>query len=341
MLIFLHIGDFMRFFTKLEKKFGKFAVPHLMLYITVAYAIGYIMYWAGGIQILSLLSLNAEKILQGQVWRIVTFIIQPPTSSSPIFFLITLYFYYMIGSYLEREWGKFSFNLYFFSGMALHVIAAIVIYLIFGVVMQMSVYYLNLALFMAFAFEQPDTMLRLFFIIPFKIRWMAIIDAIYLGATIVLGYMAIFIPFSYNFHMVMAQFGIRLSPTNATAALIAMLNFILYMVFMRPKKRVNDYYKRTNAYSGNYTGAYNYGSSARKSAPEGSDQGKYGQDDVVQFKIRPRHKCAICGKTDLDDENEIFRFCSKCDGAYEYCSEHLKNHNHVYRDVNDGTLKRD
>ena len=90
MLIFLHIGDFMRFFTKLEKKFGKFAVPHLMLYITVAYAIGYIMYWAGGIQILSLLSLNAEKILQGQVWRIVRFIIQPPTSSSPVFLVLPL-----------------------------------------------------------------------------------------------------------------------------------------------------------------------------------------------------------------------------------------------------------
>ena len=330
----------MNFFTKLEKKLGKFAIPRLMLYITIAYAIGYILYWSGGIQILSLLSLNAEKILQGQVWRVVTFVIQPPTSSSPIFFLITLYFYYMIGSYLEREWGKFSFNLYFFSGMALHVIAAIVIYLIFGVVMQMSVYYLNLALFMAFAFEQPNTMLRLFFIIPFKIRWMAIIDAIYLGATIVFGYMAIFIPFSYNFQIVMAQFGIRLSPTNATAALISMLNFAIYMFFMRPRKRNDFYQRRANSYTGNYTGAYTSGTSEGKTSSKPNKE-KYGQDNVVEFKIRPRHKCAICGKTDLDDENEIFRFCSKCQGAYEYCSEHLKNHNHVYKDEKDGSLKRD
>ena len=43
----------------------------------------------------------------------------------------------------------------------------------------------------------------------------------------------------------------------------------------------------------------------------------------------PRHRCAICGRTELDNPNLEFRFCSKCDGNYEYCSDHLFTHEHV------------
>ena len=42
-----------------------------------------------------------------------------------------------------------------------------------------------------------------------------------------------------------------------------------------------------------------------------------------------RHKCAICGRTELDDPNLEFRFCSKCNGNYEYCQDHLFTHEHV------------
>ena len=49
-----------------------------------------------------------------------------------------------------------------------------------------------------------------------------------------------------------------------------------------------------------------------------------------------RHKCAICGRTELDDENLEFRFCSKCEGDYEYCMDHLYTHEHVKRIVPGG-----
>ena len=41
------------------------------------------------------------------------------------------------------------------------------------------------------------------------------------------------------------------------------------------------------------------------------------------------HKCAVCGKTDTDYPNEEFRYCSKCNGYYCYCSEHIHNHVHI------------
>jgi hypothetical protein len=44
-----------------------------------------------------------------------------------------------------------------------------------------------------------------------------------------------------------------------------------------------------------------------------------------------RHKCAVCGRTELDDENLEFRFCSRCDGNYEYCMEHLFTHEHIHK----------
>ena len=46
---------------------------------------------------------------------------------------------------------------------------------------------------------------------------------------------------------------------------------------------------------------------------------------------QPRHKCAICGRTELDSPELEFRYCSKCEGNYEYCSDHLFTHEHVRR----------
>ena len=41
------------------------------------------------------------------------------------------------------------------------------------------------------------------------------------------------------------------------------------------------------------------------------------------------HKCAVCGLTDQDDPNMEFRYCSKCDGYYCYCANHINNHVHI------------
>lgn len=320
----------MRLIDKAEQKIGRFAIPRLMIFISIAYLVGYILYYVGATDVLAALSLNAEKILHGEVWRIVSFVVQPPTNAMPLFLLITLYFYFMIGSILEKQWGAFKFNVYFFFGMLMHVAAAIVIYLIFGVNLMMSVYYLNMSLFMAYAVEAPNNTVLLFFIIPFKIRWLAIIDAVYIGMTILLGFLSIGVTYPYQFTNILANMGIRPSPTNATAAAIAMLNFVIYYLVYRPGKK-----RYTNTQK-------NFWSSIgkdKKESKENKQKGSQPGSAAGNTAFAPRHRCAICGVTDVDDPNEEFRFCTSCEGAFEYCSKHLHNHKHVYRN-SDGKLVR-
>ena len=135
---------------KLERKFSRYAIPNLITYIIILYAAGFALELINPTFYSQFLSLDASKILQGQIWRIVTFIIQPP-SDSLIFIVFALYLYYMIGKQLEAAWGAFRFNLYFFSGMLFIVLGAILAYLLTGTVLPMDTWYLNLSLFFAFA----------------------------------------------------------------------------------------------------------------------------------------------------------------------------------------------
>ena len=311
----------MNFLDKLEKKIGKFAIPHLMLYLIICYVAGYILYISGNYQVLSLLSLNAEMICRGQIWRIVTFVIQPPTSSSIFFFAITLYFYYVLGSNLEKLWGSFKFNVYIFSGLIFNVLAVLVIYWIFGISISMTLYYVNLSLFLAFAMECAESVFMLFFIIPIKAKWLAAISGAYFVATVVIGYIGAFVTIPLNIRIGLASFGIGSSPEQATAALIAMANFLVYFFVLMKKRfknksRNRDYSKRFNNAGGYYSASSNKADSSQGTVREEKKEKK------------ASHKCVVCGKTDLDDEDEVFRYCSKCRGVYEYCSEHIRNHEH-------------
>ena len=220
----------MNWFAKFEKKFSKYAIKNLMFYIIVLYAIGFVMNTFFNGLYDAYFSLDFAMIFKGQVWRLITFILQPP-SNSIIFVVFVLYFYYLIGSVLERIWGSFRFNVYFFTGVILNILASLIIYLIWGLSFKLSTNYINLALFMAFAMEQPDMEVLLFFIIPIKIKWMAILDAVIFGITIVFGYLVPFLPRNVWYSLYAAGF---LAPSaimcyaNATAALVSMLNFIIF-----------------------------------------------------------------------------------------------------------------
>ena len=48
-----------------------------------------------------------------------------------------------------------------------------------------------------------------------------------------------------------------------------------------------------------------------------------------QYAGGAKHRCAVCGRTELDDPTLEFRYCSKCNGNYEYCQDHLFTHEHV------------
>ena len=155
----------------------RFGIPNLMLIIVIGNAAVWLLAQMDTTgQIVSLLSGSAQGILHGQVWRLITYVFVP-TESRPIWLLLMLYFYYWIGTSLERQWGTARFNLYYWSGVLLTAIVTIVASAISGTGYPVGgTEYVNLSMFLAFAFLFPDTRLLLFFFIPVKIKWLAWLD---------------------------------------------------------------------------------------------------------------------------------------------------------------------
>jgi hypothetical protein len=285
----------------LERKFGKYAIPNLMRYVVVLYAVGFVIYVFGGDFYSRYLSLDMAMVFRGQIWRLVTFIMQPP-STSLIFIFFSLYFYYLMGNILERAWGTFRFNLYYIMGVLLHIVAALVIYLVFHVSYAFSTYYLNMSLFLAFATIMPDSQVLVMFIIPVKVKWIAYLDMLYLGLTVLSGFLVNVLP--YNIIYGLATIGIYASPVTATAALISVLNFV---VFYSTTRNFRRYTPKETVRRATYRHKVHVGSTGTK------------------------HKCAVCGRTEKDDDTLEFRYCSKCQGNFEYCQEHLYTHKHVIK----------
>jgi membrane associated rhomboid family serine protease len=166
--------DFVGWLYKLERKFGKYCIKNLMLYITALNGVVAILsYLDTEGTFISKLTLVPSLVMKGEVWRLVTFLFIPMTIS-PIWLLFTLYFYYMIGSSLEHEWGSFRFNVYYLIG----VLGTIASAFILGTSTSSSL--LNLSLIFAFAYLFPNFRMLIFFFFPVKIKYLAIVYAIFL-----------------------------------------------------------------------------------------------------------------------------------------------------------------
>ncbi len=154
-------------------------IPNLMRYIVIGTVAVYLLYLLTGynIGLYQLLAFSPYHILHGQVWRLVTFIFLPSTTS-PISLILMLYFYYWIGGTLENQWGTPKFTIYYISGVVLTILGAVITTLITGNnTALMSTGYVNLSMFFAFAALYPDAQVLLFFFIPIKIKWLAYLDA--------------------------------------------------------------------------------------------------------------------------------------------------------------------
>jgi len=242
------------------------------------------------------LDLDFDAIMKGQIWRLVTFIITPP-STIGLFTIIELYLYYSIGNSLENAWGSFRFNMYYVSGVLFNILAALIIYIFTGMSMSFGLTFINRSLFFAFAALYPNIQFLLMFLIPIKVKYLA-----YAYALIYVYDIIRYLRSSILNHKL---YGV--------AILVSLLNFIIFFFATRNYKRYSpNEYRRKAKY--------------RKEVRDHS----YGNVRKFSGKtVVTRHKCAVCGRTELDDENLEFRFCSKCDGNYEYCMEHLFTHEHV------------
>ena len=193
----------MKFFYKMERKFGRYAIRNLMYYIMILYGIGIVIQMLYPMLYWQYLCLDAPSILRGQVWRIVTFLLFPPMGSMAplgssagslfsdlLFNGIALSLYYSLGMNLERTWGAFRFNVYFFMGVLGHVLAALVGYLVFGQRWILTTVYLNFSLFFAFAAVYPNLEFLLFMVLPVKAKVLAIVDGIFFAYSFLMGNMA-------------------------------------------------------------------------------------------------------------------------------------------------------
>ena len=295
----------MNWLNKLERKFGRYAVPNLIVYLIGAYSVGFVLNMVAP-NILGFLNFQPYYILHGQIWRLITWILMP-TDSNIIFLLIMMMFYYQLGTALERAWGTFRFNAYIIGGILLTEVGSLLayglIYLFMGgsfahtastmMGQMISTSYINMSIFLAFATLYPDMQVLLYFIIPIKMKWMALFYVLIVGWNVV------------SYVMNGAWF-------MALPIVASLLNFIIFFLGTRNLNRYNpkEIHRRNQFKRA-------MGESKTVPFPGGNKSGEV-----------TKHKCAVCGRTEKDDPNLEFRFCSKCNGNYEYCQDHLYTHIH-------------
>lgn len=267
-----------------------FGIPNLMKFIVIGNVLVYVLDMFSQRYVSWLFSFSAPLILQGQVWRIISFIFVPTSGYNPsdmfttLWFAMALLFCYYIGNALERQWGTARFTVFYGLGVALNIIVG---FIMGGTTM----YYINMSMFFAFATLYPELQVLLMGILPIKVKWLA-----WLGAVL--------FAFDIFFSLAARQW------VTAVLPLVALLNYFIFfwddlMGTLRRTRERAVY--RTRPQTINF---------------------KKAQKQVREHKGY-LHKCAVCGITDADDPNMEFRYCSKCNGYYCYCMKHINDHVHV------------
>ena len=270
-----------------------FGIPNLMKFIVAGNIIVFLLLRLTNYGIFSYLGFNWGKVMGLQVWRLLSFIFVPDTSN--VFSLmLSLYFTYFIGNLLEREWGTPKFNLYYLSGVVLTIIVGIIGYYAFGRGTTIyGTYYISMSMFLAFASLYPDAQVLLFFIIPIKVKWLAVVDIVLFAVDILAALL-------------------RLDIVSALIPIIALLNFL---VFFWSDMMDAFGYRRQRARHRSSHKTIQFKSAVKQQQKKESQQGY-------------RHKCAVCGRTDTDYPDLEFRYCSRCAGYHCFCQDHIFNHEH-------------
>ena len=300
---------FERFCFKHQKK----GIPNLMLYISLGSALVYIFNLTTQSDLLSSwLCFDYSLILQGQVWRLFTYALVYDAGNI-LLTAISLLCYFSLGRAMENVWGTLRFNLYYLCGIILidayamlmgalvgdNIVIAPYIYPLSSMV---TVFYLNMSLFLGYATLYPDAHFTLFFIIPVKAWIFALIDFF------LVAYNVIALPFPYNIF-----------------PLIALANYFLFfgkdVINLLPRSwRVNAsrlFRKKQKT--------------VKKERPKVvpfPSAGSY-RATVATVKAPYTHKCTVCGRTDVSDPDLEFRYCSRCTGYHCYCQDHISNHEHI------------
>ncbi len=160
--------------SKLERTLGRFAVPDLALYLVFGQVTVYLAILIGRLD-QGLFLFVPRLALMGQWWRLLTFLLMPPPMNI-IFICFAWWIFYMMGRALEDFWGAFRFNLFIVLGAALSVGLSFL-----RPEMAINNAFLAGSVFLAFAYLNPDFELLLFFVLPVKIKWLALFTWVIYG----------------------------------------------------------------------------------------------------------------------------------------------------------------
>ncbi len=258
---------------KLERAFGRYAIVNLSIYIVIGQAF---VLFTTMFQLVdpNWIVLVPARIAQGEWWRVVTFpffLTLPTGALGPIFTAFALYMFYMMGNALESYWGSFRYNLFLLLGFALTVGAA---FITPNDITTNA--FLAATVFLAFAYLNPEFEFVVFFVLPVKVKWLALISWAILAASFVRG-----------------------DGSDRWQIVASVGNFMIF-------------------FGGDLMWRLRHGQRALT-----------GRVREMTAAIEPRHRCCVCGKTDLTNPEMDFRYCSKCVGDECYCPDHIRNHVHA------------
>lgn len=281
-----------RFFLRNRDK----GIPNLMLWLAAVKLVVFLfmqMDTSGALYYA--LMFQPDKILHGQVWRLFSYILLPD-STNFLLFAISLFFYYFIGQVLESSMGRLRFNLFYLT----NTLVLGILGLIFGLAAHWT--YVPMALFadfpllFAYATVSPDNTILLMFIIPMKMKYFAWLETLYIL------YYLFALPFPINL----------LAPLSLVGYFLFFGRNALYLLPDGLRIRLQRGRRQKTRVA------------APKPNPNWAD--KYQSKDG---KKPYHHKCTVCGRTDTEYPDLEFRYCSRCNGYYCYCSDHINNHVHI------------
>lgn len=295
----------MNVLNKWEQKFGRLGIPGLMRYIIGLNILGVIIGVVNPDLYYSYLSLDIYRILHGQVWRLFTFLLYPSYTTGEawtnlIWFAVWALVYFQIGTSLEQMWGTFRFTLFYFSGVLITIIVTVITYVLLCT-QAGSAYAMSLGSILGRG-----------------------VTLEYLNQTLFLAFAFMFPDAQFLFYFIIPVkakwMSILYLVVNGYEILDCFLNGYYYTAALIVGALLN-------------LGLFFLLGKGRTVPKAGYQQRKR----TVQYKTQtgrqtgPRHRCAICGRTEEDAPGLEFRYCSRCEGNYEYCSDHLFTHEHVHR----------
>lgn len=289
----------------LQRFLQKYAVSNLSLVIIMCYGFGYLLQYVNA-SFLNYLTLNPYAICHGQIWRLVTWVLVPPDTSNILFIVIAMMFYYSIGTSLERVWGTYTYNVYIWLGIGITIIGAFVVmavsYILAGTAgisltgESAAAYFAAISRYFSTYYVNMSIFLAYALTFPDAVvlLWFIIpVKVKWLG--VLYGVLL-----AWDF----VSTAMRGGWFVCVAMVASLANFLIFWLRSGKMRRFSPRERKRRA------------------------------DFTDASKMRPkagqaRHRCAICGRTELDDPTLEFRYCSRCEGNYEFCQDHLFRHQHA------------